>query len=171
MGQLIVGKEQVRKGLASRFTDPPDVQYGEDGHWVLGDKVFSEQTLTGTASSGERIEVRGCDHFEFRKGKAFPAEGPHADSCEHDRAASGGRPAIGRSPHLRQASHSSFSPHRGLAGGPLNPTTARQLRPVRRFRIAVDCARSTLIIIDAPGSKPTSSQGPGDSRVASSHFR
>jgi hypothetical protein len=30
---------------------------------------FSEWTLTGTAPSGDRIEVRGCDHFELRDGK------------------------------------------------------------------------------------------------------
>jgi len=29
----------------------------------------SEWTFTGTTVSGQRIEVRGCDLFEFRAGK------------------------------------------------------------------------------------------------------
>lgn len=31
--------------------------------------AFSEWTLTGTTPSGERVEVRGTDHLEFRDGK------------------------------------------------------------------------------------------------------
>ena len=68
-GQRFVGKVQVREGLASRFTGLPDVHYGQDSHWVCGTKGVSEWTLTGTTSDGARVEVRGCDHFEFRKGK------------------------------------------------------------------------------------------------------
>jgi hypothetical protein len=30
---------------------------------------FSEWTLTGTSALGERVEVRGTDHLEFRDGK------------------------------------------------------------------------------------------------------
>jgi ketosteroid isomerase-like protein len=29
----------------------------------------SEWTLTGTSPAGQRVEVHGCDHFEFRNGK------------------------------------------------------------------------------------------------------
>ena len=68
-GMLFEGKEQVRRGLGSRFEGLPDVHYGDDSHWIAGDFGVSEWTLTGTQSSGERLEVRGCDHFEFRDGK------------------------------------------------------------------------------------------------------
>ena len=68
-GQRLVGKPQVREGLASRFAGIPDVHYGDDRHWVSGNMGVSEWTLTGTTTSGTRVEVRGCDHFEFRDGK------------------------------------------------------------------------------------------------------
>ena len=65
-GDRFAGKEQVRAGLATRFSGIPDVHYGDDRHWVCDDGVgVSEWTLTGTAISGERIEVRGLDLLEF----------------------------------------------------------------------------------------------------------
>jgi ketosteroid isomerase-like protein len=60
---------EVRKGLASRFSGIPDVHYGEDRHWMSGDRAVSEWLLTGTSTSGEKIRVRGCDLFEIRDGK------------------------------------------------------------------------------------------------------
>jgi len=61
------GKASVREGLASRFSGIPDVHYGDDRHFVskAGDRGVSEWLLTGTSASGERVEVRGCDLFEF----------------------------------------------------------------------------------------------------------
>ena len=70
-GQRLVGKDAVRAGLASRFTGIPDVHYGDDRHWVCGNMGVSEWTLTGTTTSGVRLEVRGCDHYEFRDGKVI----------------------------------------------------------------------------------------------------
>ena len=67
-GTRVVGKAAVREGLAGRFSGLPDVHYGEDRHWVAGNMGVSEWTLTGTPNSGRAIEVRGCDHFEFRDG-------------------------------------------------------------------------------------------------------
>ncbi|MBC7947348.1 MAG: nuclear transport factor 2 family protein [Chitinophagaceae bacterium] len=68
-GKRYVGKDQVREGLASRFKGIPDVHYSDDRHWVAGDRGVSEWTLTGTTTAGIRVEVRGCDLWEFRKGK------------------------------------------------------------------------------------------------------
>jgi len=70
-GQRFVGKSQVREGLASRFKGIPDVHYGEDQHWISADgtRGVSEWTLTGTTTSGAKLKVRGCDHWEFREGK------------------------------------------------------------------------------------------------------
>jgi ketosteroid isomerase-like protein len=45
------------------------VHYGEDRHWAGGDRGASEWLLRGTARSGKKIAVRGCDLFEFRDGK------------------------------------------------------------------------------------------------------
>ena len=68
-GRRFAGKDPVREGLWGRFKGIPDVHYGEGRHWVSGSRGVSEWTLTGTSVSGERIEVRGCDLFEFRDGK------------------------------------------------------------------------------------------------------
>jgi ketosteroid isomerase-like protein len=54
-GHRLVGKEEVRKGFQARFDGIPDIDYGHDSH--------------GTQSTGETIEVRGCDLFEFTDGK------------------------------------------------------------------------------------------------------
>lgn len=67
-GTRFVGKAAVREGLALRFSGIPDVHYGEDRHFVSGDRGVSEWTLTGTTTAGERIAVRGCDLWEFRDG-------------------------------------------------------------------------------------------------------
>jgi ketosteroid isomerase-like protein len=68
-GQRFVGKAAVREGVLSRFAGLPDVHYGDDRHWVCGDLGVSEWLLTGTRLDGTRVEVRGCDHWEFREGK------------------------------------------------------------------------------------------------------
>ena len=68
-GTRYIGKEEVRKGLATRFETVPDVHYGEDRHWVSGDLGVSEWLLTGTSPSGKSIKVQGCDHYELRDGK------------------------------------------------------------------------------------------------------
>jgi ketosteroid isomerase-like protein len=68
-GQRFQGKLAVREGLATRFKGIPDVHYGDDRHFLSasGDRGVSEWLLTGTNTSGERIEVRGCDLFEFNE--------------------------------------------------------------------------------------------------------
>ena len=68
-GQRFIGKAQVREALAGRFKGIPDVHYGEDRHWVAGELGVSEWTLTGTTTSGVKLNVRGCDLWEFRNGK------------------------------------------------------------------------------------------------------
>jgi ketosteroid isomerase-like protein len=68
-GRRLVGKDEVREGIRSRFDGIPDVHYGDDRHWLCGDRGVSEWTIRGTQRTGERIEVRGCDLFEFADGK------------------------------------------------------------------------------------------------------
>jgi ketosteroid isomerase-like protein len=68
-GQRFVGKQEVRKGLQARFDGIPDIHYGDARHWSCGDRGASEWTIRGTQATGEPIEVRGCDLFEFTDGK------------------------------------------------------------------------------------------------------
>ena len=68
-GWRLTGRQEVREGVQSRFAGLPDVHYGDERHWVAGDRGCSEWLLTGTTTDGKRVEVRGCDLFEFRGGK------------------------------------------------------------------------------------------------------
>ena len=68
-GRRLVGREQVRSGIQARLDGIPDIHYGDDRHWTSGDRGASEWTIRGTQVSGEPIEVRGCDLFEFTDGK------------------------------------------------------------------------------------------------------
>jgi ketosteroid isomerase-like protein len=67
-GHRFVGKAQVRDALAGRFAGIPDVHYGDDRHFVCGDRGVSEWLLTGTTTAGVHLRVRGCDLWEFRDG-------------------------------------------------------------------------------------------------------
>jgi steroid delta-isomerase-like uncharacterized protein len=68
-GHRMVGRQQVRRGIQARFDGIPDIHYGDDRHWTCGDRGVSEWTIRGTQATGESIEVRGCDLFEFTDGK------------------------------------------------------------------------------------------------------
>ncbi len=70
-GRRYVGREEVRAGLAGRFAGIPDVHYGEDHHWVSGDRGVSTWLLTGTTTTGQRLAVRGCDLLEFDGGRVI----------------------------------------------------------------------------------------------------
>jgi ketosteroid isomerase-like protein len=65
-GRRFVGGAEVREGLAGRFRGIPDVHYGDESHFVSGERGASEWTLTGTTIDGEALEVRGCDLWTFR---------------------------------------------------------------------------------------------------------
>lgn len=67
-GRRFDGEAAVRAGFAARFEGIPDVRYGEDAHFVNGDRGASEWTLSGTTTDGERLNVRGCDLWTFRDG-------------------------------------------------------------------------------------------------------
>ena len=70
-GTRFTGPAEVRDGLRQRFTGIPDVHYGEDEHWVCGDRAVSRWLLTGTTTAGERISVRGCDLFDLAENGAI----------------------------------------------------------------------------------------------------
>ena len=68
-GRRAVGKEEVRALLATRFAGIPDVAYLDDEHWLCGDHAVSRWRLTGTKTTGEKIDVRGCDLLDLKDGK------------------------------------------------------------------------------------------------------
>ena len=68
-GTRYVGREAVRAGYVEVWTTFPDAHWGNDRHFVLGDRGVSEWIFTGTRADGTRVEVNGCDLFTFRDGK------------------------------------------------------------------------------------------------------
>ena len=68
-GTRFVGREEIRRGFAARFSGIPDIRYQQDAHFVDGDRGASEWTLSGTTTEGQLIEVRGCDLWTFRDGQ------------------------------------------------------------------------------------------------------
>jgi steroid delta-isomerase-like uncharacterized protein len=68
-GRRLVGRDAVREGIEGRFKGLPDAHYGADSHWSCGDRGVSQWTLTGTTTDGVALEVRGCDLFDFSRGK------------------------------------------------------------------------------------------------------
>ena len=68
-GRRLEGKQQIREAIESQFDRIPDVHYGDDRHWLCGDRGVSEWTVRGTQRNGERIELRGCDVFELLDGR------------------------------------------------------------------------------------------------------
>ncbi len=68
-GRRFIGKAEVRDGLGARFRGIPDVNYGDDSHFVSGERGASEWRLTGTTVDGGQVEVRGCDLWTFRGDK------------------------------------------------------------------------------------------------------
>jgi len=69
-GARSCGRTDVRRGLASRFEGLPDVHYSEDRHYVCGNTGISKWRLNGTTLDGKKIDVNGCDFYEFEDGKA-----------------------------------------------------------------------------------------------------
>ena len=68
-GTRYEGREQVRAAFAAVLDTFPDGHWGDDSHFVCGDRGVSEWTFTATGKDGTRTEVRGCDVFTFHEGK------------------------------------------------------------------------------------------------------
>lgn len=68
-GSRFVGRDEVRRGIMTRFETTPDVHYGEIENFASDDMGMSRWLLTGTTSTGDKVRVRGCDFYTFRDGK------------------------------------------------------------------------------------------------------
>lgn len=69
-GRRFVGRDEVRRGILSRFEATPDVHYSEVENFASGSTGMSKWLLTGTTAQGEKLRVRGCDFYTFLDGKA-----------------------------------------------------------------------------------------------------
>jgi len=65
-GTRFAGKDAIASAFRARFDGLPDIEYRAGRHFVSGDRGSSEWLLTGTTPEGVRVEVQGCDLWEFR---------------------------------------------------------------------------------------------------------
>jgi ketosteroid isomerase-like protein len=68
-GNAVQGKAAVHAYFTKMFADMPDMHFGQDRHWAMGDFAVSEWLLTGTRQDGTRLETWGTDHFHLRDGR------------------------------------------------------------------------------------------------------
>ncbi|MEE9301521.1 MAG: nuclear transport factor 2 family protein [Alphaproteobacteria bacterium] len=68
-GRRLVGKEQIRELLETRFEMIPDMRWVDSKSWIHGNQAVSEWRVQGTTTTGEKIDWLGCDLWEFRDGK------------------------------------------------------------------------------------------------------
>lgn len=80
-GHRYVGAVEVRAAFERTWTDMRDVSWECTRHAVFGDRGLSEWIFRATIGDGRRMEINGCDLFEFRddlicKKSAFRKERP-----------------------------------------------------------------------------------------------
>ena len=68
-GRSFQGWDEVKAGFQAVLDMFPDASWGDDSHFVAGDRGVSEWTFKATGPDGNAIEVRGCDLFNFENGK------------------------------------------------------------------------------------------------------
>ncbi len=68
-GTRYEGFDEVKARFIAVWTDIPDVQFINARHFASGDRGCSEWTFTGTRPDGTRLEMDGCDLFDFQDGK------------------------------------------------------------------------------------------------------
>jgi hypothetical protein len=69
-GGVTEGREAVKASYEAIFKKFPDARWHNLTHFVSGDRGVSQWLFTGTPADGkEKIQVRGCDIFEFKNKK------------------------------------------------------------------------------------------------------
>ena len=68
-GSRFVGRDEVRRGILTRFQTTPDVQYDEVENFASDGMGMSRWLLTGTTANGDKVRVRGCDFYSFEGDK------------------------------------------------------------------------------------------------------
>ena len=69
VGRTLRGKETIRKALADRFVQIPDMRW-ENEEYILApeaNRAISVWTVRGKGSDGETLNYQGCDIYTFNK--------------------------------------------------------------------------------------------------------
>ena len=68
-GRRLEGKAEIRAFLAKRFAEIPDMRWETTDRWSAGNRAASEWIVRATLPSGEKMELVGCDLYQFRGDK------------------------------------------------------------------------------------------------------
>ena len=64
-GTKLKGKQQIRDFLAKRFAEMGDMHWKPITRFVCGNRAVSEWVVVGGLKNGRRLELYGCDLYEF----------------------------------------------------------------------------------------------------------
>ncbi len=65
-GTRLKGKTEIRDFLTRRFAELGDMQWKPITRFTCDNRAVSEWVVTGTLKNGSRLELYGCDLYEFR---------------------------------------------------------------------------------------------------------
>ena len=73
VGRTLKGKAAIRKALADRFRQIPDMRW-ENEEYILApgddiDRAISVWTVRGKSADGEALDYQGCDIYTFKGDK------------------------------------------------------------------------------------------------------
>ena len=69
VGRTLKGKAAIRKALADRFKQIPDMRWENEEYILAGNRAISVWTVKGKGADGEELNYQGCDIYTFRGGK------------------------------------------------------------------------------------------------------
>jgi ketosteroid isomerase-like protein len=69
VGRTLAGEAAIRKALADRFVQIPDMRWENEEYILAGDRAVSIWTVRGKGSDGEVLNYQGCDIYTFRGDK------------------------------------------------------------------------------------------------------
>jgi ketosteroid isomerase-like protein len=69
VGRTLAGKAAIRKALADRFVQIPDMRWENEEYILAGDRAISVWTVRGESADGEDLNYQGCDIYTFKGDK------------------------------------------------------------------------------------------------------
>jgi taurine dehydrogenase small subunit len=69
VGRTLKGKAAIRKALADRFVQIPDMRWENEDYILAGDRAISIWTVRGRGVDGEELNYQGCDIYRFEGDK------------------------------------------------------------------------------------------------------
>jgi ketosteroid isomerase-like protein len=65
VGRTLKGRAAIRKALADRFKQIPDMRWDNENYILAGDHAISIWTVRGKGTDGEELNYQGCDIYRF----------------------------------------------------------------------------------------------------------